>query len=324
MKIGVIGAGSWGTTLANLLASKGFEVSLWAYEKEVVNEVNSKRTNSQYLSGVNLSENITATDNLEEAVREKDIIVTAIPSQFLRRMGEEIKKYIGKETIIVSVTKGLEDVSFKRMSQVLEEETGARVIALSGPNHAEEVARKIPTATVIAGESKEVLRKVKDVFQTSYFKVYPHDDRAGIEICGAIKNITAIAVGVCDGLNLGDNAKSSIITLGLTEMSKVGRVLGAKRATFYGLAGVGDLVATCTSKHSRNRFVGEKLAQGKSFEEIQKEMHGMIAEGIRTTKSVYDLALQKNIRLPLTTQVYKVFYEKKELKEAVRDFIRLI
>lgn len=324
MNISVIGAGGWGTTLANLLAEKGYKVKLWAFEKEVVEEINDKRENSKFLSEVKLSDNLEATTNLEEAVSGKDIIITAIPSSFLRNMAKEISKFINKDTIIVSVTKGLEDITFKRMSEILEEETGNKVVALSGPNHAEEVVRKIPAATVIASKHLDILPTVKKVLETNYFKIYPHKDIIGIEICGAIKNITAIAVGVCDSLKLGDNAKASIITLGLTEMNKVGRFFGAKRATFYGLAGVGDLVATCTSNHSRNRFVGKQIAEGKSFDEIKEEMHGMVAEGIKTTKSVYDLAVKENIDLPLTTQVYKVLYEKKDLKKAIKDLITLI
>ncbi|MBU0627725.1 MAG: NAD(P)-dependent glycerol-3-phosphate dehydrogenase [Nanoarchaeota archaeon] len=325
MNISVIGAGGWGTTLANLLAEKGYKVKIWAFEKEVVEEINNKRENSGFLKGVKLSSNIEATNDLKEAVSDKDMIITAIPSSFLRNVAKEISKYISANTIIVSVTKGLEDNTFKRMSQIIGEEIPkVKVVALSGPNHAEEVARKVPSATVIASKHLDILPKVKEVLQTEYFKVYPHDDVAGIEICGAIKNITAIAVGVCDALKLGDNTKASIITLGLTEMSRVGRFFGAKRATFYGLAGVGDLVATCTSKHSRNRFVGERLAEGKSFEEIRKEMHGMVAEGIKTSKAVHDLALRNNIDLPLTNQVYKVLYEEKELKKAIKDLTALI
>lgn len=324
MDIAVIGAGGWGTTLANLLAEKGYKVKLWAFEKEVVDDIKNNKENSQFLSGVKLSENISATNDLKEAVSGKDIIITAIPSSFLRDMAKKIAEYIGKETIVVSVTKGLEDISFKRMSEILEEELKVKVVALSGPNHAEEVARKVPAATVIASKHLDILPKVKGVLEASHFKVYPHDDVVGIEICGAIKNITAIAVGVCDGLKLGDNTKASIITLGLAEMSRVGRFFGAKRATFYGLAGVGDLVATCTSRHSRNRFFGERLAEGKSFEDIKEEMHGMVAEGIKTAKSVYDLSKKENIELPLTTQAYEVLYEKKDLKNAIKDLITLI
>ncbi len=325
MNISVIGAGGWGTTLANLLAEKGYNVKLWAFEKEVVEEIKNKRENPSFLPGIKLSENIHPTTNLSEAASHKDIIITAIPSQFLRNMAKEISKSISKNTIIISVTKGLEDITFKRMSEILEEELPeTKIIALSGPNHAEEVSRKIPTATVIASKHPDILPKIKEILETNYFRVYPHDDIIGIEICGAIKNITAIAIGVCDALKLGDNAKASIITYGLTEMNRVGRFFNAKRATFYGLAGVGDLVATCTSKHSRNRFIGQKIAEGKSFEDIKKEMHGMIAEGIKTTKSVYDLAKKEDIDLQLTTQVYKVLYEKKELKEAIKDLITLI
>lgn len=325
MNIAVIGAGGWGTTLANLLAEKGHKLSLWAHEKEVVEEITNKRENSQFLPGIKLSENIQPTNDLSQAVSGKDIIITAIPSQFLRNMAKEISRYINNNTIIISVTKGLEDITFKRMSEILEEELPeTKIVALSGPNHAEEISRKIPSATVIASKHQDILPKIKEILETDYFKVYPHNDVIGIEICGAIKNITAIVVGVCDALKLGDNAKASIITLGLTEMGKVGRFLGAKRATFYGLAGVGDLVATCTSKHSRNRLVGQKIAEGKSLEDIKKEMHGMIAEGVKTTKAVYDLAKKNNIDIPLTTQVYKVLYEKKELKKAIKDLITLI
>jgi len=324
MHIAIIGAGGWGTTLANLLAEKDYKIKLWAYEKVIVEEIKNKRENSQFLPGIKLSQNIEPTNDLKEAVESKDIIITAIPSSFLRDMAKEISKFIDKDTIVVSVTKGLEDITFKRMSEILEEELHNKIVALSGPNHAEEVSRKIPTATVIASNHLDILPKIKAILETQYFKVYTHDDIIGIEICGAIKNITAIAVGIGDALKLGDNAKASIITLGLTEMNRVGRFFGAKRATFYGLAGVGDLVATCTSKHSRNRFVGEKIAEGKSFEEIKKEMHGMVAEGIKTTKSVYDLAQKEKIDLPLTTQVYKVLYEKKDLKKAIKDLITLI
>ena len=324
MKICVVGAGGWGSALANLLAGKGHNVTIWAYEKEVVSEINEKKENSRFLPGVKLSANISATNNLSDAVSGKEIIVTAIPSSFLREMARKIAGHISSETILVSVTKGLEEGTFKRMSEIIESELSNKVVALSGPNHAEEVGRKIPSATVIASKHLSVLPKVKTAFETDYFKVYPHDDPIGIEICGAVKNITAIAVGVCDGLHLGDNTKASIITLGLTEMSRVGKYFGAKRSTFYGLAGVGDLIATCTSKHSRNRFVGEKIAEGKSFDEIKKEMHGMVAEGVKTAKSVYEFALKHKIDLPLTSQVYKVLYEKKELKKAINDLITLI
>lgn len=324
-RIAVIGAGSWGTTLASLLGDNGHDVHLWARENEVVDEINNQRKNSIYLKGVKISGNVKASSSLKEVVTGAEIIVSAVPAQFTREVAKKYSEFIGKDAVVVNVSKGIELGTFKTMSQVLKEELkNAKIAALSGPNHAEEVSRKIPAATVVASENSEVLLKLKETFQTDYFKVYPHDDIIGIEICGAVKNITAIATGVCDGLGLGDNAKGSIITLGLREMSLFGRHYGAKRRTFYGLAGVGDLVATCTSKHSRNRFVGEKIAEGKSLEEIKEEMHGMIAEGVKTVKAVYEFSKKHNIDMPLTHQAYKVIYESKHIKEAVKDLVRLI
>jgi len=323
--ISVIGAGSWGTTIAKLLGEKGYNVKLWVYEKELVEKINNTNENKQYLAGVILPKTIKATNSLEESASDSNVIITAIPSQFLRNIAKNFSGYVKKDTIIVNLAKGIEQGTYKRMSEVIEEEIpDVKVIALSGPNHAEEVSKKMPTATVIASKDKDCLQTVKNILTTDYFKIYPHDDIIGTEICGAIKNITAIASGVVDGLGFGDNSKGSIITLGLTEMNMFGRYFGAKRATFYGLTGVGDLVATCTSKHSRNRFVGEKMAEGKHLEEIKKEMHGMVAEGIVTTKVVYEFSKKNEMKMPLTTQVYNVLYEKKDLKTAIKDLIKLI
>lgn len=323
--ISVIGAGSWGTTIAKLLGEKGYDTQLWAYETDLVEEINTKNENTKYLPGTALPKTIKATNSLEEAASNAEVIITAIPSQFLRNIAKKFSGYVKKDTIIVNLAKGIENDTYKRMSQVIQDEIqDVKIVALSGPNHSEEVSRKMPTATVIASEDKDCLQLVKDILSTNYFKVYPHDDIIGTEICGAIKNITAIASGVVEGLGFGDNSKGSIITLGLTEMNKFGKFFGAKRATMYGLAGVGDLVATCTSKHSRNRFVGEKIAEGKCLEEIKKEMHGMVAEGISTTKAVYEFSKKNDINMPLTSQVYKVLYERKELKKAIDDLIKLI
>ena len=210
------------------------------------------------------------------------------------------------------------------MSEVLKEELGnVSIVTLSGPNHAEEVSKKMPTATVIASENIDCLNDVKKIFHTDYFRVFTHDDVVGVEICAALKNIAAIATGVCDGLGYGDNAKASIITLGLMEMNTYGRFFGAKRATTYGLAGVGDLVATCTSSHSRNRSVGEKIARAKKIEDIKKEMGGMIAEGVQTTKAVYELSKKNNLYMPLTEQAYNVLYQNKDLKEAISDLLKI-
>ncbi|MFH1641855.1 MAG: NAD(P)H-dependent glycerol-3-phosphate dehydrogenase [Nanoarchaeota archaeon] len=323
MKIGVIGAGGWGTTLANLLSGKN-DVTLWVREKELFDILTKEKENKLFLPGVTLSDNLKYSND-PESMKQFEVVLFAVPSQYMRATAKMFSSIISPESIIVTVSKGIELATYKRMDQILREElNNDKIIALSGPNHCEEVGRKIPTATVIASDNPEILEKIRGSFETDYFRVYTHDDIIGVEICGAIKNITAIATGVVAGLGFGDNATGSIITYGLTEMNKFGRFFGAKQKTIYGLAGVGDLVATCTSKHSRNRFVGKKIAEGKSFEEIKDEMHGMVAEGVLTTKSVYEFSRQNNIDMPLTKQVYKVLFEKKELKKAISDLIRLI
>ena len=326
MKIAVIGAGSWGTTLANLLTENNpdKDVTLWAREKEVIDSISNKKENILFLPGIKLSENLIVTNDLKEAVTGADILVTAIPSQFLREKAKEINDHVKKGVTIVNVAKGMEINTFKRMSEILSEEIPtAEISVLSGPNHSEEVSRKIPTATVIASLDAD-LKLLKEIFETDYFKVYPHDDVIGLEVCGAVKNITAIATGVIVALGLGDNALGSIITYGLREMVELGRQFGAKQKTFYGLAGVGDLVATCASKHSRNRKAGELLAKGYDFEKIKLEMHGQIAEGIMTCKAIHEYAERKGMSLQLTSQVYKVLFEKKELKDAIEDLKKLI
>ena len=324
MKIAVIGAGSWGTTLAVLLGEKGFDVKLWARREELANEIESKKENVQYLPGIKIPDTVIAEHSLKNALNSSEIIIIAIPSEFLRNSIKEIKPYF-KSQIIVSVTKGLEHHTCKRMSQVIEEELGrAKIAVLSGPNHAEEVSIKMPTASVIASKDKKACKIVSETLATPYFKLYQLSDVAGVEICGALKNISAIATGVVDGLGFGDNAKASIITLGLMEINNFGRHFGAKRGTVYGLAGVGDLIATCTSRHSRNRFAGQELAKGRTIEEIKKEMHGMVAEGIPTTKAVHEYSRQHKIEMPLTQQAYEVLFENKNIKLAIEDLLDLV
>lgn len=325
-KISVVGGGSFGTTIACLLGEKGYKIRWWVREKELADEINKTRKNSIYMPNKEVPKTVTANHELSGVLNDADIIFMVIPSPFLRETATEAAKHIKRGAIVVNAAKGIEEGTYKRMSEILEEvlPKETKIAVLSGPNLAEEIARKIPTASVIASADSEVLAKVKVVLETPYFKIYPHDDIIGVEICGAIKNITAIAVGVCDALGLGDNAKGSIITYGLSEMNHFGKHFGAKQSTFYGLAGVGDLVATCMSKYSRNRAVGEKIAKGLDFEQIKKEMHGQIAEGVRTAKAVYDIALKNKIDMPLTTQVYKVIYEKKDLQKAIKDLIKLI
>ncbi|MFX1514456.1 MAG: NAD(P)H-dependent glycerol-3-phosphate dehydrogenase, partial [Promethearchaeota archaeon] len=277
LKISVIGAGGWGTTLGNLLAKKGFKVKIWCYEKETSDDINRNHQNRQFLPGVTLSDNLKALTNFNDVIPDADIIIFAVPSGYLRNVANQIKSYFSKdkEYRLISVAKGLEHETFKLMTEVLREilPINIKIAALSGPNHAKEVSRDMPTATVIASIHEEILEELVDLFKTAFFRPYSETDERGVQICGAMKNITAMAVGVGDGLGLGDNSKASIMTLGLAEMYRVGKHFGCQRRTIFGIAGVGDLIATCNSRHSRNRFFGEKLAEGKSVEEIREELH---------------------------------------------------
>ena len=323
-KIAVIGAGSWGTALAVLLAEKGMDVKVWARREELAQEIQAKRENMKYLPGIKIPNNLTADNSLKNVLDGSEIIVNAVPSEFFREALREIKKNFNNQ-IIVSVTKGIEHDTGKRMSQVIEDELGKQKTAvLSGPNHAEEVSRKMPTASVVASRDKKTAKIVAECLATPSFKLYELSDIAGVEICGALKNISAIATGVCDGFGFGDNARASIITLGLMEMNNFGRHFGAKRGTVYGLAGVGDLIATCASRHSRNRFVGEQLAKNRTMDEIKKEMHGMVAEGIPTTKAVCEYSKKHGIEMPLTHQAYEVLFEKKNIRKAITDLLDIV
>lgn len=324
MKISTIGAGSWGTCLAVLLGEKGFDVKLWVRREELANEIEAKRENMQYLPGIKIPSNVIVDHSLKNVLDGSEIIIVAVPSEFFRHTIKGIKPYF-KNQIVVSAAKGMEQGTYKRMSQVIEEELGkAKIAVLSGPNHAEEVIIKMPTASVVASKDVATGKVVAERLATPYFKLYQLNDVVGVEICGALKNISAIATGVCDGFGFGDNARASIITLGLMEMNNFGRHFGAKRGTVYGLAGVGDLIATCTSGHSRNRFVGEQLAKVKTIEEIKKEMHGMVAEGIPTTKAVYEYSAKHKIEMPLTQQAYEVLFKKKNIKLAIKDLLSLV
>ena len=327
-KVAVIGAGAWGTTLAKVAAENGFPVMLWAHEAEVVESIAKRHANEHFLEGVSLPESIRATNDIADAVDGAGLIILAVPSPFFRDVVKKAAKAMevaDKGCIALSVVKGLEQGSLLTMSQVASEEFGSKAIVavLSGPNHAAEVSRNMPSATVVAGKEKPALETIRKTLGNGYFRIFLHDDPVGVEICGAVKNIAAIAIGVCDALGFGDNAKGSVITLGLTEMARIGRVYGAKRSTCYGLAGVGDLVATAFSKHSRNRFFGEQLGKGKTVEEISKLMKGSIAEGTKAVKAVYELSVTKKLDLPLAREIYRVIYEGKELKGAIKAIISL-
>lgn len=320
-KIAVLGAGSWGTAVADILASAGREVRLWGRDQAVIAGIADARFNPRYLKDIHLSAGIMAMTDLEKAVRGADIIAVAVPSGAVREVIVSAAPEISSSAMIVSLTKGLESGTLQRMTQVIEDVVPeCPVAALSGPNHAEEVSRRIPSATVIAAQKESVARLLQSVFMTPEFRVYRNSDLLGVELAGAVKNVIALAAGISDGLGFGDNAKASLITRGLAEMRRLGAVLGAEPPTFSGLAGMGDLVATCTSRHSRNRAVGERLAKGQDAESAQAEL-GMVAEGIRTTAALKELAERAGVDMPLSLSVYDVVYRGKDPLVCVADLM---
>ncbi len=324
IQIGVIGAGSWGTTLANLLAKKGFEVALWVYENDLVKAIATARENPLYLPGVKLSEKIFPTNSLKEACQHKDFLICVSPSQVVRQVIEKVCPYLLPQAKIVSATKGIENNTLFTMSKVLKEtlalNDGARLAVLSGPSFALEVSREVPTAVTIASENQELAGKVQHIFSTPYFRAYTNPDVVGVELGGALKNVIAIATGISDGLGFGYNTRAALITRGLAEISRLALKLGANPLTLSGLAGLGDLVLTCTGELSRNRSVGVKLGEGMGLTQILKDMK-MVAEGIKTTKSACDLSKKMDVEMPITQQVYNILYRDKNPKEAVTELM---
>jgi glycerol-3-phosphate dehydrogenase (NAD(P)+) len=319
-KITFLGGGSFGTALAMLISNKGYEVAVWDREQVVVDEINNNRTNDKYLKNITIPEGVTAYVNIEEAINGAEIVVIAVPSHVVRIVCEKAKQYITKNMILVSIAKGLEDDSFKRMSEVIEDELQTEVVVLSGPSHAEEIAKSIPTTIVASSKNMEKAEKIQDVFISSNLRVYTNDDLVGVEIGGSVKNIIAVATGICDGLGYGDNAKAAIMTRGMKEISRVGLALGGKESTFYGLTGMGDLIVTCTSMHSRNRKAGMLIGQGKKVEDAIKSV-GMVVEGVSACMAFYHLKNKMNISMPITDILYKVLYEDKDISECASELM---
>ncbi|MEW5799118.1 MAG: NAD(P)H-dependent glycerol-3-phosphate dehydrogenase [Bacteroidota bacterium] len=324
MRISVLGAGSWGTTLAILLCENFREVTLWSYRADQAEEMRSNRTNKDYLPGTILPSHLKISDDIQEAAWKKDIIVAAVPSQFLRNILKDIAQFDLTQTIIVNVAKGIENASLMTMSEVmldiLEHEKKSNIAILSGPSHAEEVVKKIPTAVVSASFSSRTAKIIANIFSTKYFRVYVSDDIRGVELGGALKNVIAIGAGVVDGAEFGDNTKAAIITRGIAEMTRLGDKMGALPRTFSGLSGVGDLIVTCMSRHSRNRYVGEQLGKGRKLKEILDEMV-MIAEGVTTCKSAVDLARRHGTEMAIFQEVYNIMYEEKDPHRATEDLM---
>lgn len=323
-RIGVIGAGSWGTTLADLLARKGHAVTLWCYEPELVAEMRATGVNSRYLPDISLLPSLTWTNSLSEAVADAGLVLFVSPTQVMRSVLELALPHLPVGIPLVSASKGIELGTLLTMSQLfsrlLPESRRREIAVLSGPSFAREVARRMPTAVTVAASDDEVARQVQTAFTTDYFRVYTNRDLVGVELGGAIKNVIAIAAGISDGLGFGHNTRAALITRGLAEMSRLGRALGAEPATFAGLAGMGDLVLTCTGDLSRNRTVGVRIGQGETLGAILASMT-MVAEGVKTTESAWMLAQRFGVEMPIIEQVYRVIHEGTSARQAVIELM---
>jgi glycerol-3-phosphate dehydrogenase (NAD(P)+) len=318
--IAVVGAGSWGTTLAYLFSHKGLEISLWVFERGLAGEMERTRENKIYLPGVSLPENIRISHQLDEVLKKARYVLNAVPSQFTRSVFKDALPFISKEAIIISASKGIERGTLKTISLVLKELSGCPVAVLSGPSFAKEVVKNLPTAVTLATEDRNTGLMLQEMFTINNFRVYTHDDILGVEIGGALKNVMAIASGISDCLGLGLNARASLITRGLAEMTRLGVTMGAKERTFSGLSGMGDLVLTCTGALSRNYTLGVKLGQGMVLKDILEHTTSVI-EGVATAESAYELSEKYGIEMPIVGQVYKIIYEGKEPARAVNDLM---
>jgi len=319
-KIGVVGGGSWGTALANLLASKGYGINLWVFEKEVKDQILETGENKVFLPDVKLSANLHPTNDIAEAVLGKNMVVVVVPSHLMREITSTMAAAVSKEAIIVTASKGIENKTHLTMTGVLKETLTEiphhRLVAISGPSFAREVARNLPTVVTVASEDIETAALAQQVFAAPYFRVYTSEDMLGVELGGALKNVIAIGAGVVDGLGLGLNARAALITRGMTEIRRLGLKQGANPRTFTGLAGIGDLILTCTGDLSRNHTVGVKIGQGKKVSDILSEMR-MVAEGVKTARSVYHLSRKLGVDMPIFHEAYRILYEDFPPKEAI-------
>jgi len=322
-KISIIGAGSWGTTLAIILSKKKVDVDIYSVFDVHNKKMGKDRENKEFLKGTKFPPNLNVVSSLDE-VFENNIIITAVPVKFIRSVLEKIRKnnYCLKNKVFVSVSKGIEVQSLKRATQIIGEELGeVAVAALSGPNIAKEVLAGIPTTSVLACKNRIVAKRLQEILNTPTFRVYMHQDVIGVELGGALKNIVAVACGISDGLRFGSNTKSALVTRGLVEIMKLGKALGANPLTFWGLSGLGDLTTTCFSPYSRNRFVGEEIGKGKKWRNVAKKM-GAVAEGLETAKSAYSLSKKLKIDMPITKEVFLVLYKNKSPQKAVADLMK--
>ncbi|MBI5641444.1 MAG: NAD(P)-dependent glycerol-3-phosphate dehydrogenase [Nitrospirae bacterium] len=314
--ISVIGAGSWGTTLASLLVEKGYDVMIWAFEKGLAEEISSSGKNSLYLPGRELPQGLKATGDIEAAVKKARYILNVVPTQFTRSVFSQAEKYLQSDAVIISASKGIEQGTLLTVSSVLREISDRAVAVLSGPSFAQEVMSKLPTAVTLATVDNGDALLLQEIFNTSYFRVYTHTDMLGVELGGALKNVIAIASGISDGLGLGHNARAALITRGLAEIIRLGECMGADQKTFSGLSGLGDLVLTCTGPLSRNYSVGKSLGQGMKLRDILSSTRS-VAEGVTTALSAYELSKKYGVEMPIVEQVHEVIYKDKDAAEAV-------
>jgi glycerol-3-phosphate dehydrogenase (NAD(P)+) len=322
--IGVIGGGGWGTALAKHCAQKGYQVGIWVLEPEIAAEINQQHTNQTFLPGVGLPGSLYASNSLADIVSGKKFLIISVPSLWLRETAQKIAPFIDPQTIIISTTKGLELHSYKLMTTVLAEElptiNQGAFVALSGPTHAEEVARDIPSAAVVSTPEQSYAEKAQELLISPLFRIYTNPDRVGVQLGGALKNVIALAAGISDGLGFGDNTKAALVTRGLVEISRLGLALGAKKLTFSGLSGMGDLFVTASSIHSRNSWAGRELGKGKTLAEISASTK-MVIEGGSATRAAYELAHQLKVELPITEITYQILFESLSPKVGVRQLM---
>ncbi len=323
-RVAVLGAGSWGTTLGLVLNDNGHEVMLWEFDTAQVEALTADRENRKFLPGIPIPDSIGVTDDAEVAVLDRDAVVFAVPSHIVRQVARNLKPVIDDDTLVVNVAKGIENGTLARMSEVLAEELerpiAGRIASLVGPSHAEEVSRRLPTTVVSAALKESTAVETRELFMTDYFRVYTNTDLVGAELGVSLKNVIAIAAGICDGMGFGDNTKGALITRGLAEITRLGVAMGGRPETFAGLSGMGDLITTCISRHSRNRHVGEAIASGKTLEEVLASMV-MVAEGVRTTRSVKALSERHDMEMPISEQMHHVLFEDRDPREAISELM---
>lgn len=317
MKIAVIGSGSWGTAMAVHLAKKDYDVYLWSWQQEETDRLNLHRENREFLPGVAFSDNIICSHDMQLCVQDADLIITAVPSIATRTTAHQLGKVVSAGQKLLNISKGLEDKSLMRLSEVyMQEVPQASVSVMSGPSHAEEVSRGLPTTNVVASADDKTSKQIQEIVMSEVFRIYTSDDITGVELGGALKNVIALCAGISDGLGYGDNTKAALMTRGLAEIKRLGVALGAKRETFAGLSGVGDLIVTCTSMHSRNRRAGILIGKGNSLEETLKEVH-MVVEGVNTAAAALELANKMNVIMPITEEACNILFNGKSPQEAV-------